>query len=141
MKPREIVDLLGNIGNRADINEMKDKQEKAIVDYAAVEVLDALDREWVQINAWKPFLHYCMDWDGLLIDNNDAEFMCCNCFEPKPKGRWEEERDALDAFNEANDKDFGNEVVNLKVEKELSQEDLNFLEGLGLLKKDTDGNG
>lgn len=25
------------------------------------------------------FLHFCYDWDGMLIDHTDPEFECCNC--------------------------------------------------------------
>ena len=25
------------------------------------------------------FLHFCADWDGLLIDQTDPEFECCHC--------------------------------------------------------------
>ena len=25
------------------------------------------------------FLHFCDDWDGLLIDREDPEFDCCHC--------------------------------------------------------------
>ncbi|MBM6577943.1 hypothetical protein KCP91_16280 [Microvirga sp. SRT01] len=25
------------------------------------------------------FLHFCDEWDGLLIDQTDDEFQCCSC--------------------------------------------------------------
>lgn len=25
------------------------------------------------------FLHFCDEWDGLLIDRDDPEFECCSC--------------------------------------------------------------
>lgn len=25
------------------------------------------------------FLHFCNEWDGLLIDRDDPEFECCSC--------------------------------------------------------------
>lgn len=36
-------------------------------------------REWIR--KWKPFLHECSEWDGLVIDKGDAEFECCSCFD------------------------------------------------------------
>ena len=27
----------------------------------------------------KPYLHYCYDWDGMLIDDSCPEFECCTC--------------------------------------------------------------
>jgi hypothetical protein len=44
----------------------------------------ALEEEWKEIRKWKPFLHWCSEWDGLLIDKNDPEFEVCTCF-PKEK--------------------------------------------------------
>lgn len=42
------------------------------------------------------FLHFCDEWDGLLIDKDDPEFSCCSCafsteFDPvtgKLRLRW-----------------------------------------------------
>lgn len=83
--PKEIVDMLGNIANRADINAMKEEQVRLIEEYCNLQVVAALDAEWEEINKWKPYLHFCMDWDGLLIDRHDDEFRACGCFgEDKP---------------------------------------------------------
>ena len=38
-----------------------------------------------EIRQWKPFLHFCQDWDFLVIDENDAEFEACGCFPGKRK--------------------------------------------------------
>lgn len=40
----------------------------------------ALEKEWKEIRYWKPTLHWCHEWDGLLIDKNDPEFEACRCF-------------------------------------------------------------
>ena len=40
----------------------------------------ALAEEYKEIRKWKPFLHWCPDWDFLLIDKGDSEFECCTCF-------------------------------------------------------------
>lgn len=34
---------------------------------------------WKRINEWKPTLHFCMEWDFLLIENGDREFEACHC--------------------------------------------------------------
>jgi hypothetical protein len=39
--------------------------------------LDELDK--------RPTLHFCYEWDGLVIEEGDAEFECCNCFEENKK--------------------------------------------------------
>jgi hypothetical protein len=39
----------------------------------------ALAHLWEEINAWKPTLHFCRDWDFLLIENGDPEFEACGC--------------------------------------------------------------
>lgn len=28
-----------------------------------------------------PTIHFCPDWDGLLIDDNDPEIESCHCFD------------------------------------------------------------
>ena len=44
------------------------------------------EEEWEEILKYKPYLHFCMTaWDGLLIDEGDEEFECCQCFKDKPK--------------------------------------------------------
>lgn len=43
----------------------------------------ALQAEYKHIHHWKPKLHWCQDWDGLLIDQGDPEFEHCNCFPKK----------------------------------------------------------
>jgi len=42
-----------------------------------------LEAEWKEINQWKPFLHFCPEWDFLLIDKSDGEFDACQCFPKK----------------------------------------------------------
>ncbi len=37
--------------------------------------------EWKEIRRWKPFLHWCQDWDGLLINKGEPEFDSCGCFD------------------------------------------------------------
>lgn len=37
---------------------------------------------WKEIAQWKPKLHFCQDWDFLLIDESDPEFQSCGCFTP-----------------------------------------------------------
>jgi hypothetical protein len=78
--PKEIVDMLGNISNRQDINDMKKEQVRLIEEYGRMCAEAALESEWNEIGHWKPYLHWCMDWDGLLIDRNDPEFSACGCF-------------------------------------------------------------
>lgn len=41
----------------------------------------ALKEEWKEIRRWKPTLHWCPEWDYLLIQEGDPEFECCSCFE------------------------------------------------------------
>lgn len=49
---------------------------------------EAVADEWKEINGWKPFLHFCGEWDYLLIDHHDEEFDACTCFgDKKPKKR------------------------------------------------------
>lgn len=48
--------------------------------------LQAVENEWREITSWKPFLHWCDEWDGLLVDEKDAEFEACNCFEKDKHG-------------------------------------------------------
>lgn len=43
----------------------------------------ALEEEWKEILKWKPYLHWCAEWDGLLIDKGDPEFEVCTCFPKK----------------------------------------------------------
>ncbi len=43
----------------------------------------AVNDEWKHINGWKPFLHYCAEWDYLLIDQHDDEFRACRCYPDK----------------------------------------------------------
>ena len=40
-----------------------------------------LKEEWAEINRWKPHLHFCPDWDFLLIDKGETEFEYCHCFD------------------------------------------------------------
>lgn len=42
--------------------------------------------EWIEISRWKPYLHFCSEWDGLLIDKGDVEFESCQCLEQEAKG-------------------------------------------------------
>ncbi len=39
----------------------------------------AIEHLWEEINQWKPTLHFCRDWDFLLIENGYAEFTACRC--------------------------------------------------------------
>ena len=41
---------------------------------------EAIKSEWKEIHRWKPYLHWCREWDGLLIDKGDPEFEACLCF-------------------------------------------------------------
>jgi hypothetical protein len=47
-------------------------------------VQGAMMDEWAEMRRWKPFLHWCPDWDFLLVDRHDAEFEACHCFKNKP---------------------------------------------------------
>ena len=63
-----------------------------------VERLQVNDENWTEMRKWKPYLHFCTEWDGLCIDLNDPEFDACLCFDPKPlRGidAMEAERDKL----------------------------------------------
>ena len=40
---------------------------------------DAEEALWKRLNEWKPTLHFCMEWDFLLIDKEDREFAACSC--------------------------------------------------------------
>lgn len=85
---RRIVALIGNIANRPDIREVQERQVAEIA--AALRDAEArgeargreegAEREWRHILEWKPYLHYCRDWDFLLIDKSDGEFEACTCF-------------------------------------------------------------
>lgn len=44
-----------------------------------------LKKEWEEIHRWKPTLHWCPDWDYLLIQKGQAEFECCGCFQTEAK--------------------------------------------------------
>jgi hypothetical protein len=46
-----------------------------------------LEEEYREIHEWKPFLHWCPEWDYLLIDKSDGEFEVCTCFERDAKGQ------------------------------------------------------
>lgn len=48
------------------------------------------------IKKWKPYLHECAEWDGLLVDINDPEFDACSCFNPKPKSAYLELQNELE---------------------------------------------
>lgn len=41
---------------------------------------EARKEQWAEITRWKPFLHFCQEWDGLLINKDDVEFKHCRCF-------------------------------------------------------------
>jgi hypothetical protein len=45
------------------------------------------DKLWEEINQWKPNLHFCPEWDYLLIDKTDVEFECCRCFKHEVQDR------------------------------------------------------
>ena len=47
---------------------------------------EAVLEEWKAIHEHKPFLHYCWEWDGLLIDRCDPEFSCCKCYQRREDG-------------------------------------------------------
>lgn len=107
MTPKDIVDQIGNIANRPDLNELKHNMELQIEKYANEKAKQALDDEWKAILQWKPYLHHCYSaWDGLLIDQNDAEFMNCDCYKKKPDGRWQDAERELNAANEASEAGF-----------------------------------
>ena len=36
---------------------------------------------WSEIHEQNPTLHFCSDWDFMLIDKRDDEFECCHCFD------------------------------------------------------------
>ena len=42
-------------------------------------------RHWYGVVLRGEFAHYCLDWDGLPIDETCMEFTCCNCFDPSPE--------------------------------------------------------
>lgn len=42
--------------------------------------LARLGIEYREIKHFKPYLHFCSEWDGLPIDKNDPEFEVCTCF-------------------------------------------------------------
>lgn len=54
--------------------------DQSVIDRA---IKEALTKEWEEIHKWKPFLHFCQDWDFLLIDKTDEEFEHCHCYEVK----------------------------------------------------------
>lgn len=41
----------------------------------------AIESEWEEIHKFKPFLHFCPDWDYMLIDKGQEEFENCFCFD------------------------------------------------------------
>lgn len=40
---------------------------------------EGVNSEWKEIRKWKPTLHFCPEWDYLLIDKNDPEYEACLC--------------------------------------------------------------
>ena len=48
-------------------------------DKLAEQLKVVVKEEWKAIHMWKPSLHWCRDWDFLLIDNGDPEFENCLC--------------------------------------------------------------
>lgn len=55
-------------------------KERERGDAAALKMRDeAIGHLWEEINQWKPTLHFCRDWDFLLIENGDPEFDACQC--------------------------------------------------------------
>lgn len=45
-----------------------------------------------------PTLHFCFEWDGMLVDESMPEYDCCRCGKTKGKDFWKER--ALDAGRE-----------------------------------------
>lgn len=47
------------------------------------------------------FRHECAEWDFMVIDENDLEFLACSCFdEPEARAASEARSKELDAYNE-----------------------------------------
>ena len=41
--------------------------------------------EWRGVESTGKDLHYCHDWDGLVVDSNSPEYDSCNCFPKEHK--------------------------------------------------------
>lgn len=52
---------------------------KLIEDLLRERAQKALADEWKDIHEFKPTLHWCAEFDGLLIDKHDSEFSVCTC--------------------------------------------------------------
>lgn len=47
------------------------------------------------------FRHECVEWDGMVIDENSPEFAACGCFDdPEAKAASEKRQDENNAHNE-----------------------------------------
>lgn len=63
--------------NSKSAHEYISKQE---ADHREAEaVSDAEDALWKRLNEHMPTLHFCRDWDFLLIVEGDDEFLSCGC--------------------------------------------------------------
>jgi len=48
-----------------------------------------LEEEYKEIKRQRPYLHWCPEWDGMLIDEKDPEFECCACFPDVRKPQYD----------------------------------------------------
>ena len=70
----------------AEVERLKAVLAQTAMDYieaskllVAEAVKTAVANEWREIHKWKPYLHFCDEWDGLLINIGDPEFKVCRC--------------------------------------------------------------
>ena len=43
-----------------------------------------------------PYLHWCHEWDGMLIDDSDPEFDCCLCYPKEDMPGWRQRGEEYD---------------------------------------------
>lgn len=63
------------------------KPKKALTENAKLkEALKEWEDAWALIKQFRPYFHFCDEWDGLPIDKGEPEFSACQCF-PREKPR------------------------------------------------------
>lgn len=71
---------LQNIKNAVSLLKLAKDPPPISVDVEMMaEILECADA-WLEARRHKPGLHYCQDWDYLLIDRKDPEFQACGCY-------------------------------------------------------------
>lgn len=72
---KKVMNSLSGCGCCSDYSS----DERVIADAIAEATRDAIQDLWKQIRHWYPHMHFCPDWDFLLIHYRDPEFAHCTC--------------------------------------------------------------